>query len=208
MKHCRRIVSVIGGLFLLIGCATPQIASPGTPTVLPTPLSSVQPTPTTISLTAADLEPLLVQPGDLPGGRVGGQVRDTIPAIIENLPSSQQTILQTFEQAGRVDGWVGVRLYQKTTNADAAYQEVVQQMPLYPSATNTKRTLKTVDTLGEQATAAPPPDIATTATYLTFVRCHAFIVMTFSDDVPDPEATAAIAYAKRLDKRIQPVVCQ
>ena len=104
--------------------ATPTLADTATPTLTPTPIPTA--TPTLIPLSEIDLEPLLVQPGDLPVGYSASQVRGGMPDDFSTLPTAENVITQLFEKNGDIGvfgdigGSVTVLLYESNTNIDLA----------------------------------------------------------------------------------------
>lgn len=148
--------------------------------------------PTAIPLEQIDLEPLLVQSGDLPAGTTGAQVRDTAPAMFKDIPAATNTAYQQLATGAKQTGGVAVFLYADAAPRDAAYQAIATGMGSDTSA----------PTIGERAALSAGGDILPFSDLL-FQRCRAVahIRMTGSD------AAAIESYAKRLDKRLQAVAC-
>jgi hypothetical protein len=166
-------------------------------TLTPTPLPI--PTATPIPLSDLQLEPLLIQPGDLPAGYQGAQVRDTAPQMFTGIPTAESIIFVQFEKSGDAAGFVVVFLYDDKTNIDRAYQF-------------------TVDSLGDSANSVEVGEKAMMVTFsdivagvhmeladLTFFRCNAVILIRMTKDI---NRDSIVAYAKRLDSRLKPVVCR
>lgn len=186
----RRVVLAILAALALIGCGAAPAAQ--APTVA---VSTA--VPTALPLEALDLEPLLVQPGDLPAGMSGAQVRDTAPKMFDGMPGAQRTAYQQFARGSEPAGGVAVFLYEADADRDQGYGFVLGGMG--PTVT--------VEGVGDHATATEPSkEVAALLNFsdLLFQRCHAVahIRMTGTD-----AAASIAAYAKRLDKRLSAVVC-
>lgn len=174
-------------VLFLVACGTAPISVPPAPTSLPT----------AIPLSAIDLEPLLIQSGDLPAGITGAQVRDTPPKMFDGMPKAAKAIYQQFARGTDQIGGVSVFLYEKDTDRDQGYGFILGGM----------NTAQVTEGVGEQAVIAGPSK--ETAAVLNFSdlllrRCRAIahIRMTGKDT-----AEAVTAYAKRLDTRLSEVVC-
>lgn len=153
---------------------------------------------TAVPLTALDLEPLLIQPGDLPAGVVGSQVKDKAPPVFKDVPPPMKAIDQRFGLAdGAIIGGVTVLLYDSPADLEKAYAVVVKGMgsSAYPSTEVGDKTRIGGLTVRTQRIAE-----------VTFVRCHALVSVSLSA-TPQPDDDT-LTYAKRLDKRLTPLVCR
>lgn len=142
----------------------------------------------------ANLDPLLIQAGDLPGGMTAGQISDTMPPIFDKLPQPTRFIRQEFVRGDQPGGAVSVLIYDQAADRDAAYASIVADMP--PGAA--------LPNVGERATFGYIA-VRTQIYDLVFQRCKAVVHMRMS--APRLSADNLEAYAKRLDSRLRPVVC-
>ncbi len=72
-------------------------------------------------LSEVDLEPLLIQSGDLPAGFSGSQVRDRAPDMFKEVPTPQKAISQQLQRNGSATGTVTVLLYDSADDVAKAY---------------------------------------------------------------------------------------
>ena len=150
--------------------------------------------PTRIPLASVDLEPLLVQSGDLPAGMTGAQVKDAAPPAFKRYPLPTKAIDQRFQRSGDVVGGVVVLLYENAADRDAAWAQA--QQAITSSATP-------LPDVGEQALLlASSPQLPITSA--TFRRCAAIVDIGMDAQVQPNEISA---YARRLDTRLTPLVC-
>ena len=148
------------------------------------------------NLTGVDLEPLLIQSGDLPAGTGGGQVRDGAPQMFAQAPAPTKAIYQQLARGSDQAGGVTVLLYAQPADREAAYTTTLDGMgDTYP-----------VDGIGEQAVMSQPIDLlGLHGSDLLFRRCAAVVHVRFID--PNSPTDTLKAYGQRLDKRLQGVVC-
>lgn len=177
----------VGVALLLVACGG----------VAPAALPTTLPAPTAVPLDQIDLESLMVQPGDLPAGVSGAQVRDVAPKMFDGMPGALKTAYQQFARGDQPAGGVVVFLYEADADRDQGYGFILGGMG----------TTTAVEGVGEQATATEPSkEVAAVLNFtdLLFQRCHAVahIRMTGADT-----AASIAAYAKRLDKRLSSVAC-
>lgn len=153
-----------------------------------------------VPLSEIQLEPLLVQPGDLPAGFSGAQVKSVAPEMFKNFPSPQRAIDQRFEHEGETGGGVVVLLYEQQADRDRAYAMLVDGI---------SDDAQPVADLGEQSIAhgmeLEAAGMNIKSTDLGFVRCQAIVHVRLTDTSNVAEAAE---YAKRLDKRLSPLVCR
>jgi hypothetical protein len=169
---------------LLVSCggAAPDVSPP----------TAAPAVPTTVALTDIDLEPLLVQSGDLPSGMSAAQIKDVAPPAMKDYPPATKAIDQRFQRNGKTTGGVVVLLYEQDADLTAATA----------LATTLNTYSELLPDVGEQAKLFLGTDLLPVRG-VTFVRCRAVVDVSMSD-VDTGEITA---YAKRLDKRLQSVVC-
>jgi hypothetical protein len=204
----RRVAYFTAIIAMLVGCAPSeatiqkaisqtQTAQP-TATTAPTPV----PTPTPIPLSEVNLEPLLVQPNDLPPGLEASQVRkDHLGLDDEENKLLAGGIIQLFSYKGNSSGSVTVLLFDDLSNRDAIYKKYTDGFQGYLYKEHTQD----LD-IGDGGVSSWILDPLTFKTQgeLAFVHCHALIsiVMRPVNYVGDVEA-----YAKRLDGRLKDVIC-
>ena len=145
--------------------------------------------------THSKLHTLLVQPGDLPAGFSAAQLRDKPPAMFDKLPASSFRLYQQLEYKGGTGGGVTLFMYDSKQDRERAYSLLSEGMEHPPGR----------EGIGEKACGvAAKLSAIIVSTDLLFTRCLAVVHVRFStDDLP-----SADAYAKRLDRRLQPVVCK
>jgi hypothetical protein len=151
--------------------------------------------PTQIPLSEISFDALLVQPNDLPPGFAGAQIKD------EKSDPHTRKIVQTLALRGEYGGAITISLYQSKDSVGADWnKERSGALSKFP---------KTFDETGEQAIGYI--EIADrllnipARTALWFTRCNAFVEVFFFGTA---DLSAAATYAKRLDKRIAPIVCR
>lgn len=168
-------------VFLLAACGgTPDVIAP---TTIP---------PTTVPLSALDLEPLLIQSGDLPAGIAAAQVKDVAPLAFNGYPPTTKAIDQRFQRDGKAVGGVVVLLYEQQDNFNTARS----------LAMKISESSKPLDGVGEEAKAFLGSDLLPIRG-ITFIRCRAIVDVSISNVTIEEVA----AYAMRLDKRLSGVVC-
>ncbi len=183
---------------------------PPTPTNTPVPPSPTNtPTATPIPLSELDLEPLLIQPGDLPAGFSGAQVKDVAPNMFDDLSAAENTIDQRFERGGDTAGGVTVFLYDSTSEIEEAYALLMSIEADYVVLLTGGMNIQTVTGVGEQAIVSvlsfSVGGFALESSDLAFIRCNAVVHIRMAGVV---DIDTIKAYAKRLDSRLEPVVCQ
>jgi hypothetical protein len=175
--------------------AAPSPTAAPAPTALPEPTALPSEPASTPNLATVALEPLLIQQGDLPDGLAPGEIRQELPAKYDGIPGALNKGFQHFEQDGEISGGVGVLLYD---DPDAGYAFLIDGLI---------DTHQAID-IGERgrvnsfdpATLGLPSHPSTS---VVFQRCGvvADILM-----VEQNEASV-IAYARRLDQRLQNTLC-
>jgi hypothetical protein len=145
-----------------------------------------------IPLTEIDLAPLLIESGDLPADLSAGEVRTSVPSGLRAVPPPIKVIDQRFQRAGEAVGGVVVLLYQSSADVKAAYRLTVGE------GKNSQEHAG----LGDTGRIWLPKGLSPRTT-VAFTRCHAYVDVTIAQGSVD-EVTA---YARRLDQRLQPLVC-
>lgn len=146
---------------------------------------------------ASQIESLLIQPADIPAGDTAGSVQTSATSMLMyfDLPPNKEMRHQEVLRDGKRDGWTTVFLYPSAADQDAVYRKFVEGLGTDAHS---------IAGLGEKAMGTDyvpgddgfDPDI-------TFVRCGAVVFVRVTTPTQ-----AAIDYAKRLDQRITPVLCQ
>jgi hypothetical protein len=196
----RRIFVLLVIALVLAGCgASPQSSQQAVDQAFATIGAGLGATAvsTVVPLTALDLESLLIQPGDLPAGVVGSQVKDKAPPVFKDVPLPVKAIDQRFGLAdGAIIGGVTVLLYDSPTDLEKAYAVVIKGMgsSAYPSTE-----------VGDKARIGGLTARTQRIAEVSFVRCHALVSVSLSE-TPQPDDDT-LTYAKRLDRRLTPLVC-
>ena len=184
-------------LVILIAACSPEL-----PTLTPTAQATAMPPPTAapVPLSEIDLEPLLIQGADLRVGYLGAQIRDYAPPMFDKLPGSENTIYQQLEYNGEQTGGVTVFLYSNENDLSQAYIQVLYAMgdqvePVQEIGDEAALLFMSIEVLSEKKEYAD----------LAFIRCGALAHIRIGKD---SDKESIIAYAKRLDKRLEPIICR
>jgi hypothetical protein len=182
-------VAIIATIILAACSALPQSGSPESAiatAIEQTQVALATITPTPLSLDDLDLEPLLIQSGDLPSGFSGAQVLQDAPGMFRDIPPTENVIYQRFQKNGETIGGVTVFLYGDDETRGAAYDLVVDGFA---------DPVEEISNVGE---------IADGSLFdLAFIRCNALVHVRMVGAGLDEVA----AYATRLDSRLTDVVC-
>lgn len=153
--------------------------------------------PTPVPLADIDLEPFLIQSGDLPSGYDGSQVFNEAPAMFDKAPHPINAINQRFEHKDETAGGVSVLLYESTDDVKKAYDVVVDGL--------VDDLIVQKPELGEGGvTSVIQIQKGLSFSEGAFHRCHAVVHVRFTIN----DERAVESYLERLDKRLQPLVCQ
>ena len=172
------------------------------PTSTPIPTETpVPPTPTAtpVPLADIDIESLVIQDGDLPAGMSGGQIFGEAPKVLAGAPEPATIIRQELADGSDTVGSVTIGLYETSAYVERTYKILLGGLG----------DEEAVDGLGDEAAASSfsasvaGTDVESVA--LAFYRCSAVVYIVFSNT---SDADVAIAYAKRLDKRLAETVCR
>lgn len=173
----------------------PSPTSPPTDTPSPTATGTAVPqTATPVQISKLDLEPLLLQDGDLPPHLVPDFVSRELNSqwmTLEDL-TADNFINQDFYNTDRKSsgGAVIIYLYENIKEADRAYEQIAPAIDWFPTE---------VDDVGEKA----KMQHNTPQHHLIFKRCGAFVYI-WMIDVREYDI---ITYAQRLDGRLSAVIC-
>ncbi len=184
----KRTLFLVALILLLSGCITP------TP---PPPTPTLAPTPTPIPLSDIDLSPLLIQEGDLPAGYSGAQIRDEAPAPFNRLPETQNQISQELAHSNTTGGRVSVFVYDSLADRDTAYSILIEDIMISGGEVTGR--------VGESDYTTYVYLMGTHYTALSFTRCGAVVNINLSGR---QDQEAIIAYARRLDQRLEPIICR
>jgi len=163
-----------------------------TQAVIPTP--TIEPTPTQIPLTELDFSEVIFQAGDLPPGYEPAQIRSELGDITNIGLNPDNFFSQSLSHNNKFGGIVDILVFEDLDLVKEAFLDIYQNMPGKPSLID----------VGENARVATSSLFVYTAS-LTFIRCHVVVSMQFQDTLDDG---SVISYAKRLDERLQPLVCR
>jgi hypothetical protein len=154
------------------------------------------------NLPEIDLESILIQPGDLPAGYSGAQIREQAPEMFSKLPRADVSIYQQLAKNGDAAGGITVFLYSQSEHVSKAYSLIVSGFGTSEDNSLFKKVTQPLPGIGEECTAtsmeAKQPYIQN-ACDLAFVRSSAVVHIRMSNAT---EADIA-SYAKRLDKRLK-----
>ena len=170
--------------------------STSTPVYTATP--TITPTATKIPLADIDLEPILVQEGDLPAGYSGAQIRDFAGRIFDDLPPYLKVVSQEISHSDDSGGYVSVFLYTEKEDIDSAYSFINEIM---------FDENKEIAEIGELSHGYAHHDVLLGKYHVVemlFRRCNSVVYINLDDTY---NLDDGIGYAKRLDKRLQPLVC-
>ena len=176
-----------------------QPNSTDTPMPIATNTPSPTLTPTKVPLSELDLEPFLIQPGDLPAGLSGGQSSNSPPEMFDELPEAVYEIDQRFERNGDIQGGVTVFLYEGEDDLQLAYNLLLEG---FGDST------ESISDVGEKAEYTniymEMLGMKMDASEVAFARCNALVHIRMSD----VEQRQIISYAQGLDRRLANIVCE
>lgn len=217
----RRLMFLLIVVFLAACMSAPSKTPTQTPTSVPT--ATPPPTPTPVPLSEIDLESVLVKSGDLPATISPGQIRDFPPVKVEILGETKTSALYGFIDtmpapgsaiyqelcSSEIDmeGGITVFLYELEANAEVAYKEIAAYMQENePYASEYGEPGYPVSDVGDEAIA---DDMGFNLNFVhssafAFRRCHAVVhILMRGGDVEQ-----STGYAKRLDQRLESLVCR
>lgn len=174
------------------------------PTPTPIPTETPIPTPTLIPLSELNLEDTLIKPGDLPSGFSGGQISDLPPEKYKKLsiPQADQFISQQIEHNGNLVGSIFVSLFTSLDDAEKAYEETV----INTLGKDREQVLNVGDKASSLFFSGSVAGVKYQGAGLISIRCHAIVDLVSNDKLLDK--TSLSIYARRLIKRIDPLVCR
>lgn len=226
------LLITVSGCGVATGTAAPTPAEVGQPltasaitvvpqaTAIPMKSNSAQEKPaaqqraavaTTPALQAgADLESLLFQPGDLPDGTTAAHSDNPSPINFEDNPPAATIVGLTFATENWGAGSVSVLLYTSGADVSSAFTRLTESVLRDEASAGAKPQPKPA--IGEQARAAQLTLASSTygkdtVSVVTFTRCRALVDIRLNGRAGMTIETA-LAYAKALDTRLTPKVCQ
>jgi hypothetical protein len=149
------------------------------PTLLP---------PIPIPLEDLDFSSILIQPGDLPAGNSGAQVREMLPDMFDNIVQPVNQIYQELEQDSQQNGGIAIMVYENAVDSKVTYDTILKGM-------GGEAQTEEVENLGEQARVGGYD--------LLFVRCNTIVHFRMFATID-----AKITYARNLDERLALLVCR
>jgi len=211
MKYTKLWTTVFMFVFIVTsGCASNTTFNNVSP---PTPQITTAPSPKP-SLTAMDLEPLLIQTGDLPPGFNPSQITDTMDGVKskwpvlfnESFPQPDVVILQSIEQNQEIAGSVYVLYYSLNSSQKAAYETMKSRVIAYSE--NTSPFEKLDPGIGDQSIAYGYKRTLGNANFdnssVLFSKCGGVVLTSISTY----RVEQAVSYAKRLERRLEPLLCR
>ncbi len=195
-------------VLLLVGCGGAPAEPVATPTSVPPTPTPVPPTPTPINI-----EPLLIQPGDLPSSYKLGEITSPPKWISNNMPEADEEIYAPLEKDGEFHGAVAIYSYGTNHETAKAYGVILTGMGEYRIGTNTGEYPEIISDIGEKSACAVVWDPVgnSAGSYgadFSFERCNSVVRIRYIDTLSQGEVLDNIvAYAKKLDARIREVVC-
>lgn len=175
---------------------------------------SVQPAPTTVLalelLSEIRLEDVLLNDGDLPTVFVGQQIASQPPADIGEVPPPDQSINRKLRAGDFASDGVTILLYESIVDLQEAYHSVVGVVSggsaTLPLAGVGEEAVQSEESFGGLPLVGGQSIPSATSAKVVFTRCHALVYI----DLFSSEANSAVAaeYAKRIDGRLEPLVCR
>lgn len=164
---------------------------------------------TILPLSEVDLDSLLFISGDLPTIFVGQQIASRPPPDIGSVPVAEKAANQKFRAGEFASDGITVLLYESPADLERAYGIVLDIMSEDNRATplgqvGEKAMLTEERMSGIQTAGVSIP--SSTSANVVFTRCHALVYIDLFSSEADSEVAAE--YAKRIDQRLQPLVCR
>ena len=199
----------ISSLLLIVSFIVSCIPSP-TPNPTLNPSLVLIPTPSLIPLLEIDLEPILIQDGDLPPGYYEAQVRevpnDSYKWIINKGLNNIQQYIGLNDDIG---GSVTIYLYEDTIALNTAYEQQSDSFGELSDSPKPGYQTSYLDGIGEKAKYLTFDEKSYgdefDQTALVFKRCHALVDISFYQTY---NLDYIVSYSKRIDRRISDLVCE
>lgn len=191
----KKYIWILYILLFLVSCAKP------TPIPEPTPI----PSPTPILLSEIDLEPIVIQAGDLPAGFTGAQISH----YGKNIYGSVNDIKQELANNNQSAGFIEIYLFGDLEKAEKIFTSKTNSLGKSNVSDISSTTVSEIPDVGEKATSASSRisffGLDTYVIDFVFIRCSAFVNIRFSDT---SNTQSVINYAKRLDERLSKLICR
>lgn len=197
---------VFGMIILLTGCGLspnndPQ-SQPITPTSTISPTNTIAPTMTPVPFSDIDLEPILVRDGDLPAGYKGAQIRSQAPEMFDDLPEPQNEVFQQFEHDGDAAGGVSIFLFDNEEDLEKSFDMIYDGMT---DEASLHSRVGEKSAILEYSQNFPELYFKIEVTEFLFIRCGALVHVRLTDVA---NIDYAEAFAERLDKRLEDLICR
>jgi hypothetical protein len=155
-----------------------------------------------------DLAPLLFQPGDLPDNIAEAPAADPIPLNFEDDPPAARIIGLRLTRAGRGAGSVALLFYDNPSDLAQAYQRLTANADSFTAQGNAMEPRTDVGdkAMTARLTLASSTYGPTHTVVVIFARCHAMIDIRLNEQA-DLTLDTAVAYAKRMDRRVARLTC-
>jgi len=138
-----------------------------------------------------DIQPLLVQDGDLPVAITAGEINNRVPALLGDKPSPDKIISQRFTQDSQDVGGVTILYYNESKVRSEVYQLYIGTYIRPQRASD----------IGDFAHVANDPRLK----MIVFGRCKVVASIVFNTKIDEEDV---LSYAKSLDTRIKDISCQ
>lgn len=193
----KRFLMIVLPILFFVGCAP----SPETIQKAIEKTQTAMPTPTAINLGEIDLSEILITPGDLPAGYTASQIRDhgfiTDEVEVGVINMMHQDLVFKDDFGGKIS----IYLYNSSGEAKKAFDFITSNIQESPNK---------IDGLGEDSVGESlyVPLIGgldpIQASTVVFIRCKAVF---YGELKSDKAYNGLVDYAKRLDERINKIVC-
>ena len=146
-----------------------------------------------------DIEPLLIQEGDLPQGYSAGSSTQKVPTYYLKLFISEPDyfIRMQIQRASNSAGQVDVLYYASKGSAKFAFDDIKGDMQ-GASELNGVGETAIIETLSKEQ------ETVQDSVGIVFIQCHATVHFSIQGTTDEQ---IAISYVKKLSERLQPVVC-
>ncbi len=189
---------VLFALLVLAACAplstAPTQHGSGVPTLSLAPAAS----PTAFSPSSLHLESVLLWPGDLPSGFATSRLQSERSDLTKAAPEPAYFVSQLISYTGQPGGRVEVLAYTDPATAASAYKAAVADFP-----SDLPQPVSVI--VGEDRGTVASTFSSSQSVSLAFTRCNSLVVIQL---LQTSSADTALAYGKRLDSRLMPLICQ
>ena len=157
---------------------------------------------------------LLFQSGDLPIGYLPGEVTSAPQWITNDLPEAEEVIYEPIEKNQEFSGAVAIFLYENKSEAENTYEIILANMGDNRIGSGDGGYSDKISEIGDKSAIAVvwDPQGHSFGIYgadFSFMRCNSVVSIRYFDELPQNEVLDnIILYAKKLDDRINPVVCE